>query len=134
MTNIKESVDFRKIREELYTSTRNLWLASLGVVSTVSDEGTQWFDELVERGKKMETKSKKSLTKTRKDIEKEIESTTDELTEKLDKSVSDVLQRMGVPSRSQVEDLTDRVEKLTGQVERLVKQPRKPSTRKPKAA
>lgn len=134
MTNIKESVDFKKIREDLYTTTRNLWLASLGVVSTVSEEGIHWFDELVERGKEMETKSKKSLTKTRKDIEKEIESTTDELTEKLDKSVADVLQRMGVPSRSQVEDLTDRVEKLTGQVERLVKQPRKPAARKPKAA
>ncbi len=122
----KQKLDVRKLQEDLFSSTRQVWLAGLGVLSTVEKETQSLFTELVERGKKVETRGKKSWNKTR----KEIESTTDEIGEKLDSSVSEVLQRMGVPSRSQVEELTNRVEKLTGQVERLAAKPTKSRTRK----
>ena len=122
MTNLIENVDVKKLQDDLFSSTRKVWLASLGVLATVEDEGQNIFGELVERGRKIEARGKKTWTRTR----KEIESTTDEvggkleeLGGKLDNSVSEVLQRMGVPSRTQVEELTDRVERLTGQVERL---------------
>jgi poly(hydroxyalkanoate) granule-associated protein len=122
----KQKLDVGKLQEDLFSSTRRVWLAGLGVLSTVEKETQSLFTELVERGKKVETRGKKSWNKTR----KEIESTTDEIGEKLDNSVSEVLQRMGVPSRSQVEELTNRVEKLTGQVERLAAKPTKSRTRK----
>ena len=112
-----EKLDVKQLQDDLFSSTRRVWLAGLGVLSTVEVETQHLFTELVERGKKVESRGKKSWTKTR----KEIESTTDELGDKIDHSVSEVLQRLGVPSRSQVEELTDRVEKLTGQVERLSK-------------
>jgi len=115
MTNVKETSDFKKVQDELFSSTRKVWLASLGVLATVEEEGQHLFGELVERGEKIEARGKKSWTKTR----KELESTTDEISGKLDQNISEVLQRMGVPSRNQVEQLTDRVEELTGQVERL---------------
>ena len=111
----KANLDIKTLQDDLFSSTRRMWLAGLGVLSTVEEETQNLFGELVERGKKVETRTKTSWNKTR----KEIESTTDEIGGKLDQSVSEVLQRMGVPSRSQVEELTDRVEKLTGQVERL---------------
>ncbi len=122
----KQNLDVKKLQEDLFSSTRRVWLAGLGVLSTVEKETQSLFTELVERGKKVESRGKKSWSKTRKGIE----STTDELGEKLDHSVSEVLQRMGVPSRSQVEELTSRVEKLTGQVERLTVKPSKTSAGK----
>lgn len=125
MRNLTETVDLKQLQEGVFSSTRNIWLAGLGVFSAVKDEGQTVFDELVERGKKVEERGRKSLKKTR----KEIESTTDGLTDRLDHSVSEVLHRMGVPSRTQVEDLTERVEKLTGQVERLAKAGKKPASR-----
>ena len=111
----EQNSEVKKLQEELFSSTRRVWLAGLGVLSTVEEESQNLFGELVERGKKVESRGKENWDKTR----KEIESTTDEIGDKLDHSVSEVLQRMGVPSRSQVEELTDRVEQLTTQVERL---------------
>lgn len=112
---------YRKLQDGLFESTRKLWLAGLGTLSVVEQEGTELFDELVKKGRKMEEKSRERLSKTR----AELESGTDELAEKLDRQVSGVLQKMGVPSRAQVQDLTVRVEQLMEQVDRLA--PAKPA-------
>lgn len=112
---------YRKLQDGLFESTRKLWLAGLGTLSVVEQEGTELFDELVKKGRKMEEKSRERLSKTK----AELESGTDELAEKLDRQVSGVLQKMGVPSRAQVQDLTVRVEQLMEQVDRLA--PAKPA-------
>lgn len=112
---------YRKLQDGIFESSRKLWLAGLGTLSVVEQEGTELFDELVKKGRKMEEKSRERLSKTK----AELESGTDELAEKLDRQVSGVLQKMGVPSRAQVQDLTVRVEQLMEQVDRL--SPAKPA-------
>ena len=112
---------YRKLQDGIFESSRKLWLAGLGTLSVVEQEGTELFDELVKKGRKMEEKSRERLSKTK----AELESGTDELAEKLDRQVSGVLQKMGVPSRAQVQDLTVRVEQLMEQVDRLA--PAKPA-------
>ena len=108
---------YRKLQDGLFESTRKLWLAGLGTLSVVEEEGTELFDELVKKGRKIEEKSRKRLGQTK----AELESGTDELAEKLDRQVSGVLQKMGVPSRAQVQDLTVRVEQLTEQERNLLR-------------
>jgi len=115
MATINESMSVQKIQDGLMASTRKVWLASLGALSAVEDESAQLFDQLVERGRSVESKGRKQVTKAK----KEFENTTDELTVKLDGQVSDVLRRMGVPSQSQVQELTLRVEQLTDKVDQL---------------
>ena len=115
MATINESMSVQKIQDGLMASTRKVWLASLGALSAVENESAQLFDQLVERGKSVESKGRKQVTKAK----KELENTTDELTVKLDGQVSDVLRRMGVPSQSQVQELTLRVEQLTDKVDQL---------------
>ena len=115
MATINESMGIQKIQDGLMASTRKVWLASLGALSAVEDESAQLFDQLVERGRSVESKGRKQVTKAK----KEFENTTDELTVKLDGQVSDVLRRMGVPSQSQVQELTLRVEQLTDKVDQL---------------
>jgi poly(hydroxyalkanoate) granule-associated protein len=115
MATVNESMSIQKIQDGLMASTRKVWLASLGALSAVEDESAQLFDQLVERGKSVESKGRKQVTKAK----KELENTTDELTVKLDGRVSEVLRRMGVPSQSQVQELTLRVEQLTDKVDQL---------------
>jgi polyhydroxyalkanoate synthesis regulator phasin len=129
MTTLRESIDYRKVEAGLRSSARNMWLASLGLLSTVEQESVSMFDQLVERGKSLEERSKRRWRKTR----REVETKTDEWTGKIDEQVSDVLQRMGVPSRSQVEDLSGRVEKLTNQVARLGQSRKRPATPRSKS-
>ena len=137
MTNTNKVLDFKRIQDEVVSSTRQVWLASLGVVATVEEEGQNLFGELVERGKKAEARGQKTWTKTRQGLEAtgdeitdEISGRIDQMSGKLDRSVSEVLQRMGVPSSNQIEELTKRVEKLSGQVDRLASANAKPATTK----
>jgi len=117
MATANESINIQKFQDGLLASTRKVWLASLGAISAVEDEGTHLFGQLVERGKSIEAKGRKQVTR----VKKELDSTTDELSGKFDRQVTEVLRRMGVPSRTQVEELTLRVEQLTEKVDRLAK-------------
>ena len=115
MTTASEANNVQKIQDGFLASTRKIWLAGLGALSTFEDESAQLLDQLVEKGKSVEARGRKQVSKAK----KEIETTTESFSGKLDRQVADVLQRMGVPSKSQVETLTLRVEKLTDQVDRL---------------
>jgi poly(hydroxyalkanoate) granule-associated protein len=106
---------YKKLQDELFESTRRIWLAGLGTLSVVEEESTEIFDQLIKKGRLVEEKGRKRLSKTKADLE----SGTDDLAEKLDRQVSGVLQKLGVPSRAQVQDLTQRVEQLSEQVDRL---------------
>ena len=124
MNTEQVTTGYKKLQDGLFESTRRLWLASLGTLSVVEEESSEIFDQLIEKGRLVEEKSRKRLSKTKADLE----SGTDELAEKLDRQVSGVLQKMGVPSRAQVQDLTLRVEQLMEQVDRLA--PAKPARKK----
>ena len=115
MAKVATRNEIKKFQEGLFESSRKVWLASLGVVSTVEEGGKNLFSELVEKGKGIEAKGRKQWSKAK----SELETTTDQIGDRLDRSVADVLNRMGVPSAGQVEELTARVEKLMTQVDRL---------------
>jgi len=122
MNTEQVTTGYKKLQDGLFESTRKVWLASLGTLSMVEEESVEIFDQLIKKGRGVEEKGRKRLSKTK----AELESGTDELTDKLDRQVSGVLQKMGVPSSAQVQDLTLRVEQLTEQVDRLtVAQPAK---------
>lgn len=115
MNTEQVTTSYKKLQNELFESTRRLWLAGLGTLSVVEEESTEIFDQLIEKGRLVEKKGRAQLSRTKADLE----SGTDEFADKLDRQVSSVLQKMGVPSRAQVEGLTLRVEQLSEQVGRL---------------
>ncbi len=125
MNTQQVTTGYKKLQDGLFESTRRLWLAGLGTLSVVEEESSEIFDQLIKKGRLVEEKGRKRLSKTKADLE----SGTDDLAEKLDRQVSGVLQKMGVPSRAQVQDLTLRVEQLMEQVDRLApKQPARKTT------
>jgi len=129
------TTEYKKLQTELFESTRRLWLAGLGTLSVVEQESTGIFDQLIEKGRLIEEKSRKQMKKTKAEIESSSEGLAEELSDKLDRQVSGVLQKMGIPSRAQVQDLTLRVEQLSEQVDRLATpQPAKKTAAKKSAA
>ena len=131
MNTQQVTTGYKKMQDGLFESTRRLWLAGLGTLSVVEEESSEIFDQLIKKGRLVEEKGRKRLSKTKADLE----SGTDDLAEKLDRQVSSVLQKMGVPSRAQVQDLTLRVEQLMEQVDRLApKQPAKKAATRARAA
>ena len=110
------------VRENLTEAGRKVWLAGLGVVATVEDQGRKMWGDLVEKGKAFETKEPTSV------IGKFVDQAADQMKSmrgSLESGITDasrvVLHRMGLPTHDEMQSLIARVEQLTAKVEALGK-------------
>jgi poly(hydroxyalkanoate) granule-associated protein len=125
------------IQDEVLESAQRIWRAGLGAFAMAEEEGTKFFNSLVEKGEDFEKRGKKQFDKVQGSVEEQIEDVRDraesafgKLGKSFDAKVSDALQRLGVPSRMEIQKLTKRVETLTKKVDEL----NKPKTRKKTAS
>ena len=109
----------KKFGDDVMNAGRNVWLAGLGTYSWVEEQTRKTFDDLVDRGQKLEKDEKNVVTKTideattkAKDLGTKVEDTVHD-------TVSTVLHRAGVPSRDEIQTLIARVEELNKKVEKL---------------
>ena len=100
-------------------SAYQLWLAGLGALSIAGDESGKIFKTLVKRGKTFEHAARGRLedVRDRLDIRRAAEGAVDRLQGGLDEGMTDVLHRLGLPTKKEIEGLTKRVERLTKALE-----------------
>ncbi len=129
----KETVDLKKLPDELAERGREVWLAGLGALDMVEEKGSKFFHTLVERGKEMETQGKKRLTKVVDDVEARQKKMTGQmgdnlsklggaftgLDEKVSGLVEKTLARLDLPTRKEMRDLSRKVNTLSRKVEEL---------------
>ena len=116
------SDETKKVQAEIKESVHRIWLAGLGALAAAEEEGAKVFNSLVERGEVYESRGKKELTKVKERVEGAIgkaESSWEKLGDSFDAKVAGTVERMGVPSREELETLTRRVEELTLKVDQL---------------
>lgn len=116
------SDETKKVQAEIKESVHKIWLAGLGALAAAEEEGAKVFNSLVERGEVYESRGKKELTKVKERVEGAIgkaESSWEKLGDSFDAKVAGTVERMGVPSREELETLTRRVEELTLKVDQL---------------
>ncbi|PSW06604.1 phasin family protein [Photobacterium lipolyticum] len=94
---------------------RNIWLAGLGFYSRtleeaqqVNEKATMAFDELVERGKEVETQTKEYIGKKVNKVADEAEAGTNGL-----------LYRLSGIDREKLDHMDDKIDRLTQAVEKL---------------
>lgn len=120
----------RNLQQDLRDSAHKVWLAGLGALSTVEAEGTKLFQQLVDKGRTLESEGKEQVKKARVRVETEVDKATGKVKDRvgdaveglgdtLEQKLTDVLHRFGVPTRDEIRDLTKRVEELNGKVDRL---------------
>jgi poly(hydroxyalkanoate) granule-associated protein len=115
----KQSMEFPS---EVSEYAHRIWLAGLGAMSMAEEEGNKVFKDLVQRGEKLENKSKDQVEKMRGKLDEtreRAEGMWGSIGETFDDKVTGVLHRMGVPSRDEIAMLTKRVEELTTAVEKM---------------
>ncbi len=124
------TTQYKKFQGEVLDSAHKIWLAGLGTVKTVGNEGTDLFNRLVERGQDVETRGKKELVSMRKELKKaadkassQVETRVDDLSELIDRQVTNALHRIGVPTRNEIKTLTHRVEELSHKVDSIAGTP-----------
>lgn len=127
MADEKKTTD-ENLQNELTKRGRDVWLAGLGALATVEEKGTELFSDLVNRGKDYEETRREKLEEARKEAEKQgeqalkrLEEAGEETTTFLSDTVNRAMERFGVPTREEVDRLSDQVSKLSTQVDKLAK-------------
>lgn len=100
------------LREELTEAGRSLWLAGLGAMKQVEEEGRGLFDSLVERGRKVEKRQFKAIDRTLASTTRRVRDLSGRVQSRVEVGVRDTLHRLGVATRDDLEALAGRLEAL----------------------
>ncbi|MHC8346384.1 phasin family protein [Pseudomonas sp. RT6P73] len=114
---------------------RKIWLAGLGAYARVGQEGSEYFQELIEAGQTVETKGKKVVAEKLEAANTEIDEAKSEVStfkgkvelqlDKVEKAfdsrVASALNRIGIPSKHDVETLSAKLDELTALLERVAR-------------
>ncbi|MFJ3482730.1 phasin family protein [Pseudomonas sp. NPDC090202] len=127
----EETKAFSEVR--LYA--RKIWLAGLGAYVKAGQEGAEYVKELIKTGEQTELKAKKVIDKKVDAANSEIDSVKDEVTKvkgrvelqldkiesAFDRRVASALNRIGIPSKHDVETLSAKLDELTALLERVAR-------------
>jgi len=102
-------------RSPLLGLARRVLLAGIGAVALAQDEVEAFVNKLVERGEIAEQDGRKLIREMVERRRKE----AGKAEEELDRRVEELLKRLNVPSRSDIEALSARIAALTRKVEEL---------------
>jgi poly(hydroxyalkanoate) granule-associated protein len=123
---IEKSV--KKTTGSITDTAREIWLAGLGALAAVEEEGSKFYSNLVDKGAEFEKKGKKQVDEFYKDVndkykdlEKRIADTYGKAEDKVEDNMAQLVKKMGVPSREEVKELSSKVEKLMKKVDELSK-------------
>ena len=114
---------------------RKIWLAGLGAYAKVGQEGSEYFQELIEAGQTVEKKGKKAVTEKLLAANVEIDEAAtqvssfkgrvevqlDKVEKAFDSRVASALNRIGITSKHDVETLSAKLDELTALLERVAR-------------
>lgn len=114
---------------------RKIWLAGLGAYTKVGQEGSDYFQELIKAGQTVERKGKKVVAEKLEAANAEIdeaksevrtfkgkvENQLDKVEKAFDTRVASALNRIGIPSKHDVETLSAKLDELTALLERVAR-------------
>ncbi|KIP93238.1 phasin family protein [Pseudomonas fluorescens] len=114
---------------------RKIWLAGLGAYTKVGQEGSEYFQELVAAGQTFEKKGKKAVSEKLLAANAEIDDAAtqvssfkgrvevqlDKVEKAFDNRVASALNRIGIPSKHDVEALSAKLDELTALLERVAR-------------
>ncbi len=112
----KQDVE-KAVRSPLIDAARRVLLAGIGAVALAQEEVEDFVNRLVERGEIAEKDGKKLVRDVMEKRKKEARKAEEEL----DKRIEQILGRMNVPSKADIEDLSAKITALTKKVDELKK-------------
>ena len=105
-----------KVRE----SATQIWLAGLGAFSKAQQEGAKVFEALVAEGEKVQERTKVATDERLAEVRAKASGTWDKLEQVFEDRVARALNSLSVPSRKDVDILSQRVAELTEIAKKLI--------------
>ena len=130
---LKSKEATKSVLTDVKQYTRKAWLAGLGAYVKAGQEGYDYFKELVKTGETVEKNGKQIVSEkvdavneridgVKNDAVEAVESRLDQVEHAFDKRVARALNRVGMPSRQDLDALSERLEQLSALVEQAAKQ------------
>ena len=94
-------------------SATQIWLAGLGAFSKAQQEGAKMFEALVAEGEKAQERTKVAADKRSAEVRAKASGTWDKLEQVFEDRVARALNSLSVPSRKDIDVLSQRVAELT---------------------
>jgi poly(hydroxyalkanoate) granule-associated protein len=141
----KKKVAVEKVEDKLTVLTdvkayaRKVWLAGLGAYAKAGAEGVDYFKDLVKAGEGVEKEGKKLVTKqveaansqidsqlksvksSVSEVKGKVEVQFDKIEKAFDNRVASALNRLGIPSKQDVEALSAKLDELNALLERVAR-------------
>ena len=112
----------KRAEKELKASMHRIWQAGLGALSAAEEGGSKLFQVLAERGQELEkgpvTEAKKKVKGAVKMVRDRAGKTLENLDSSIDKKILSALEKMGVPTKDELDKLTRKVDRLTSMIEK----------------
>ncbi len=111
-------------------SAQQIWLAGLGAFAKAQEEGSKVFDTLVKEGMSMQRKTQTAAEEKLSEATSKMEQMATEISSKasgqwdkletiFEGRVSKALNRLGVPTAEDIEELSERIDELNRNLARL---------------
>ena len=117
---VNEVDDTPKASSTLVEGLRKLLLASIGAVAMTRDEVEAFVNKLVERGELAQKDGEKLLKELRSRV-REGRPQVQKVGERVEQGVEDFLNRMNIPSKRDIDDLSAKIAQLSARVDELRK-------------
>ena len=105
---------------------RKMLLAGVGAVAMSHDETEQFVNKLVERGELAQKDAEKLLRDVQSRLRQgrpDVQEQAEKMTTRAQQGMEDFLNRLNIPSKRDIEDLSAKIAQLAARVEELRKQP-----------
>lgn len=119
-----------KVEEEVVEETSNpfvegvrrVLLAGVGAVSLAQDEAEKFVQKLIEKGEIAEKDGRSLLNDVAENRKKRAKESGQRVSDELEKRMESLLNRMNIPTKSDIEQLSKKVAELTKKIDALKEQ------------
>jgi poly(hydroxyalkanoate) granule-associated protein len=107
------------LAQTIKDSAHQIWLAGLGAFAKAQEEGTKVFEALVKEGEKIQTRTREVAEDKFAEARKAASGTWDKLESVFEERVARALHSLNVPTKKDIDTLTQRVHELTTSTRKL---------------
>ncbi|MCB8984011.1 MAG: phasin family protein [Ardenticatenaceae bacterium] len=105
----------------LLDAVRRVLMAGIGAVVLAQEEVEEFVNKLIERGEIAEKDGRKLINEVVEKRKKKAQDTTQNAQDEVDKRLEGILDRLNIPTKSDIDALNAKVTELTDKVESLKK-------------
>ena len=108
-----------QLAKTIMESANQIWLAGLGAFSKAQEEGAKMFEALVKEGEHLQKRARKAASDRMESISARTSEGWDKLEQVFEGRVARALATLNVPTKRDIDTLSERVTKLTEVVNKL---------------